>query len=196
MLQHGLGTPKNLAAALKHFRASADEGCINANVSIGHLLANGEVARDPAGSARAFLLAAEAGDAGAANRFGLYCVYGKGVVENGAEAIRWLSFAIAEEPAAEWVPNSHYELGRVHLFGIGGVRVDEREAERFLVWAADAGDVDAAFCLVGQLGCGGPTGRVRRYKAGARKWARRAIALGKDEDEVNELLWAATGAGL
>lgn len=190
MLQHGLGTPRNLAEALKHFRASADAGCINANVSLSYLLANGEVARDPVGSARAFRFAAENGVADAANRFGLYCVYGKGVAVNGAAAIRWLTFAVAKEPGAQWVPNAFYELGRIHLFGIGGVRTSEPEAERFFAQGADAGDVDSATALMVLLGTGGPAGRGRKDKVEARKWARRAVALGKDEDKVNDLFHA------
>jgi TPR repeat protein len=197
MLERGLGTAPDAAKALVLYQevvAKTDGICISAHVQIGHILNVGAagVARDFPGSARAFLSAAELGDHVGAINYGLYCVYGKGVRVNGADALRWLQFAVdvIGKPNDPLTLKAHYEMGRVHLFGIGGAIIDEQKAERCFVLAADAGDADSAYSLVGLLGMGGPTESGRVDLRAARKWAKQAIKLGKDARKVNELLEA------
>jgi hypothetical protein len=82
-------------------------------------------------------------------------------------------------------------LGR----GVAALAFDDEYAA-----AADKGHAESAFILAGYLAMGGqamggPKGSGRVDKTAARKWARRAIELGWDEQETRELLHA-TGVRL
>jgi TPR repeat protein len=191
MMENGWGTAPDAVGALALYRAAAEMGCIVALLQIGNLLEAGAtgVAIDLPESARSFLSAAEEGDASGAYTYGRFCSYGRGVRVNGKKALRWLQFAVdSGELSSDSLNTAYREMGRILICGIGGVRPDERKAECCLVAAADAGDVEAAFTLVGLLGVGGPWRRGRIDKVAARKWAQRAIALGKEKGEVDELL--------
>ena len=173
---------------------SSAAGCVKADVNIGHMLGNGAegVARDLAGSARAFLRAAKEGSATGALNYGTYCAYGKGCSVDGTAAVRWLRAAVASDHAdASWSAMAYYDMGRILMMGIGGARTDLGEAERCLGAAADRGDAESAFTLVGLLLSGGPSGGGRKDKAAARKWANRAIELGMSASKVEDIFWAA-----
>ena len=196
MLLRGHGVAKRPAEALAMLRRSEAAGCRDASNQIGHLLANGDdgVAKDLPASARAFLRASEAGCANSAYCYGRACAYGTGVALDSAAALRWLQAAVDLSTSIggnDIVASAYYEMGRLR---IGGTSEDSHEAERCYRAGAAAGSGECAQVLAVLFASGGdgfPGTHWRRSTKEAKIWARRAIELGCDSDEMSELMAAA-----
>jgi TPR repeat protein len=130
-------------------------------------------AKDESAAARLVKQAAEGEDKFALFSYGALCELGRGVSENGAEAVSW--YRKAAEHGNIFANRS---LGRCYAKGIGMYRKNEQEAVKWLTKGAELGDGDAQVAL-GQCYEDG-TG-VSRDEKEAVRWYRAAAEQGYDE---------------
>ena len=158
MYEHGLGVHPEQAAAVRWYRAAAEQGHRNARsalAGLGEPLTaagwtepdiNSAITAYEAGDFRAardlFAVLAARGDAEAQYRLGLIYEQGPpGIERDPAAAFRWFREAAERDHA-----QAQYRLGRVHERG-DGVAPDAEAAARWYRRAADQGSTDARFAL-------------------------------------------------
>jgi hypothetical protein len=91
----GRGVPKDMGAAVTHFRSAAERGYVPAEALLGLNYAKGlGVAQNWAEAVRWYRKAAEAGHGGAAVNLAQCYQYGNGVPQDRNEAVKWYRFAM------------------------------------------------------------------------------------------------------
>lgn len=159
--------------AMRWYRMAADQGDVNAELSIGGLYYFGEgVTLDYAEAMRWYRMAADHGSAPAQYAVGSIYEHGQSVVQDYGEALRWYRMA-----AAQGNTRAEVNLGNLYLSG-QGVAKDPAEAYRQFKLAADQHDPDGEFNL-GVLYANGVG--VRKDMATARSLMNQAAQQG-DQD--------------
>jgi TPR repeat protein len=158
--------PHDPVAAVRWFRAAAEQGNAEAQCSLGWCYANGEgVPRDEVEAVRWYRLAAEQGQPSAQINLGWMYERGRGVGQDYGEARRWYSRS-AERGNA----HAQCNLGEMYQRALG-VERDDAEAVRLFRLAADAGHAEAQY----DLGCMYEQGRgVPQDPGEALRWYRSA----------------------
>ncbi|PKP80547.1 MAG: hypothetical protein CVT79_14775 [Alphaproteobacteria bacterium HGW-Alphaproteobacteria-18] len=101
LLLYGLGISSNGAEAVRWYRASAQQGDIDAQWALGNLYSQGfegaqNIAVDLTEAARWFLAAAEQGNAAAQREVGALYYYGRGTPQDTQKAIHWWQMAATQ----------------------------------------------------------------------------------------------------
>ena len=160
-------------AALRQFRALAEEGHAGAQFYLGLMYNNGEgVSEDDREAAFWYRKAAEQGDAFAQNNLGVMYEKGEGVPKDAVQAVFW--YRKAAEQGDAFAQNN---LGVMYLNGWGVPR-DYNQAVSWFRKAADQGFVLAQYNLgvTYENGYGVPEDNIQAYA-----WFNLAAAQG-DED--------------
>ncbi len=134
MLFKGTGIQKDVAAALKWHRLSAEQGYAPAQHGLGVMYYRGDgVAEDHAEAVTWFLKAAEQDFAQAQLNLGVMYFKGQGVPKDGAEVVKWITLA-----AAKGLAEAQYRLGTMYDKGMI-FRADKIEAVRWYDKASKQG---------------------------------------------------------
>jgi TPR repeat protein len=188
MLANGRGVPKDERAAVRWYRAAAEQGNTSAQFNLGFMLANGRgVLKDERAAVRWYRAAAEQGDADAQFYLGVMLANGWGVPKDEREAVRWYR-AAAEQGNAE----AQFNLG-VMLANGQGVPKDEREAVRWYRAATEQGLASAQFNLGFMLANGWGVPKDERE---AVRWYRAAAEQGFTDAQTNLARMLALGWGV
>lgn len=138
MYRDGLGTAKNLDAAVEWFRKAATKGNASAQVNLGLAYQLGQgVLKDEARAAHWYRKAADQGHIVGQNNLGALYHAGVGVPQDYEEAARWYQRA-----AEGGYSDSQRVLGELYRIGLG-VAKDPVLAHQWLQKAADRGNVAA-----------------------------------------------------
>ena len=126
-----LAAARALVEAARRYQRAAEQGSVDAQMTLGDLYAAGEgVAKDDAEAARWMRLAADQGHANAQYKLGAAYETGHGVAQDAAEAVRWFR-PVAELGSA----SAQYALGDMYARGVG-VSQDDVIAYMWLSLAA------------------------------------------------------------
>ena len=170
-LETGKLFAQDLPAALKAYLKAAQQGHIEAQVSLAHMYCDGRGTRqDYKEAASWFLLAAERGHPGAQSNLGIMYASGLGVDQDFNKAARWSMAAVKQGQ-----PQAQADVGRLYLKGMG-LNQDLTEAARWLLLAAQAGEPSAQVD-VGMMYLNG-VGLDRDFALAAR-WLLSAAELGE-----------------
>ena len=134
--QLGAGVPKDDAEAVKWYRKAADQGCADAQSSLGNMYAWGTaegVVKD-AEAVKWSRKAADQGYADAQHNLGRHYLAGEGVPKDDAEAVKWFRKAADQG-------NAPAQLALSYMFANGlGAAQSYVEAYKWFVLAAAQGD--------------------------------------------------------
>jgi len=162
LLEKGLGTPKDLAAAFHWYMLAAkQERMPEAQTAVGLAYYNGHgVARDDAEALSWYKKAAARQHAAAQFNVGMAYKDGRGVRQNYKEAIYYLNAAAHQKFA-----RAEVELGRIYLYGLG-VPIDQQKGVGWYQRAAERGVAKAQLGLgrVYSTGQGAAIDHVQAYK--------------------------------
>lgn len=89
---------------------------------------------------RAVRAAAASGDSAACLRLGKLLQYGDGVLQNEAEAVKWIAKAALLD-----LPDAQFHLSRLYAFGWCGLEQDSSTADVWLSKAVEAGHPEALY---------------------------------------------------
>ena len=147
-LRDGKGVKEDHLASQFALFASADAGCVTAQMCCGFLFRKS----NPEDAAKYFKLAADQGDAESQFRYGMMIHSGDSVEKDLVEAARYFKLA-----ADQGNSGGQYFYGECLKSG-DGVEKNEAEAVRYIKMAADQGDAPAQYSYAGcaQLGIGMP----------------------------------------
>ena len=165
----GRGVGRDVAAALRWFRAAAERGDIPAQVNLGMILAQGG---DPAEAVKWLRRAAGQGDADAMANLATLYLTGRGVAPDPVEGLRWFARA-----AALGNPETQLQLGQLYAQGVTGA-ADTDKAILWLRRAANQGHAPAQIRL-GALYAG--EADKARDVVRAYKWLHMAVMQGAEE---------------
>lgn len=143
MFEHGIGCPKDYAAAAKWYTAAADANNGFAAYKLALMAENGALGGAPDMKQAASWLrrAAEAGLSEAQHKLGIMLDTGKAGEENPKEAAQFLAMAAEQGVAdAQWRLGSLYEQGR-------GVKRDYEAAAKLYQAASAQGNLNAHYGL-------------------------------------------------
>lgn len=167
ILSRGLGVKRDEATAAKWYRLAAEQGVPEAQFQYALMLIDGRfVPKDPQGAYALMQAAAEAGNRLAQFNFAQLLVQREPGAPGMAKAV-----AYYQRAADAGLADAQYAMSQIHANGVGGKKLDEAEARRWLTLAArqnfDTAQLDLATWMI--EGRGGP----RDLKAGF-GWMRRA----------------------
>lgn len=165
----GRGVERDVEAAVRWFRAAAEQGDIAAQVNFGTLLAQGG---DPSNGARWFRRAAEQGDADGMTSLATLYLLGRGVDPDPERGLFWFRKA-----AALGSPETQLRLALLYARGVTG-QPDVGAAIEWMRRAANQGYAPAQM----RLGAIYAEGRgVPRDVVPAYKWFHMALMQGAEE---------------
>lgn len=150
MYQYGLGTEGNLAEAARWFGRAADKEHKYALYSLGMLCLHGKgVEQDDVKACRLFQRSHKKGNPYASFELGKLYEAGRGTEKNEELAgkcyhLAFLGFLNMEKKSRD--DTLWYRIGTMYLHGIG-TEVDKKEAEKYLLKAADYGNSHATYQL-------------------------------------------------
>lgn len=150
MYQYGLGTEEDLSEAAKWFTLAADKEHKYALYSLGMLYLHGKgVEQDEEKAAQLFFRSHSKGNPYASYELGKLYEAGKGTERNPEKAenfyrAAFLGFLNLEKKSQD--DTLWYRIGCMYLYGIG-TEADERQAEKYLLKAADYGNTHASYQL-------------------------------------------------
>lgn len=179
---------RDFTAALREFRALADQGHRQASYNVAVMYLKGQgVKRDYAAAAKWYRIAAEKGYGKAQLGLGALYAGGKGVVRDDAEAVKWWLLAAESGNVA-----AQFKLGIMYAKG-RGVAKNYKRAEKWYRRAAGQGYAKAQFSL-GTLHYRGRG--VAEDKAKAAKWYRLAAKQDHGKAQFNIGVMYYKGEGL
>ena len=129
---HGVVTDK--AKAVELFKQSIDRGCEHGNNSLADAFRLGDGVAKNAGRAMALYRTSAARNNSYGVFFVAYCLDNSGSGPEAAEAARWYARAVDLGNV-----EARSNLGRMHRYGLGGLRVDHRKALELFRCAAENG---------------------------------------------------------
>lgn len=150
MYQYGMGTEEDLTEAAKWFGLAADKEHKYALYSLGMLYLHGKgVEQDVEKAAQLFFRSHSKGNPYASYEMGKLYEAGKGTERNSEKAenfyrAAFLGFLNLEKKSKD--DTLWYRIGCMYLHGIG-TETDEKQAEKYLLKAADYGNTHAAYQL-------------------------------------------------
>ena len=150
MYQYGLGTAEDLSEAVKWFSLAAEQEHKFALYSLGMLYLYGKgVEQDEEKACMFFLRSHNRGNPYASYELGKLYEAGRGTERNPEKAescyrVAFLGFLNLEKKSKD--DTLWYRIGSMYLHGIG-TGADEKQAEKYLLKAADYGNPHAAYQL-------------------------------------------------
>ena len=150
MYQYGLGTEENLSEAVKWFGVASDKEHKYALYSLGMLYLHGKgVEQDEKEACQLFLRSQKKGNPYASFELGKLYEAGRGTERNTELAekcyrVAFLGFLNLEKKSRD--DTLWYRIGAMYLQG-NGTEMDEKEAEKYLLMAADYGNIHASYQL-------------------------------------------------
>lgn len=150
MYQYGLGTAEDLSEAVKWFSLAAEQEHKFASYSLGMLYLYGKgVEQDEEKACMFFLRSHNRGNPYASYELGKLYEAGRGTERNPEKAescyrVAFLGFLNLEKKSKD--DTLWYRIGSMYLHGIGA-GADEKQAEKYLLKAADYGNPHAAYQL-------------------------------------------------
>lgn len=150
MYQYSLGTEENLPEAAKWFALASEKEHKYALYSLGMLYLHGKgVEQDEEKACQLFIRSHSRGNPYASYELGKLYEAGKGTEKNAEKAdncyrTAFLGFLNLEKKSKD--DTLWYRIGSMYLHGIG-TEADEKQAEKYLLKAADYGNTHAAYQL-------------------------------------------------
>jgi len=142
MLLKGNGVEKDVDAALKWHRRSAEQGYSAAQHGLGVMYYRGDgVAKGYSEAAKWFRKAAEQGFAQAQLNLGVMYFTGQGLPKDGAEVVKWITLA-----AAKGLAEAQFRIGTMYAKGVI-FRADRVEAVRWFKKASMQGHIKSTAAL-------------------------------------------------
>jgi hypothetical protein len=199
LLSRGLGIPRDEARAAKWYQLAAEQGVPEAQFQYALMLIDGRYAKKDEQAAYALMqAAAEAGNRLAQFNFAQMVVKRE---QNEAGMARAVGYY--QRAADAGLADAQYAMSQIYANGVGGRKLDEAEARRWLLLAAhqnfDTAQLDLATWLV--EGRGGPRdlkagfGWMKRAAEGGNVAAQNRLAklyvgaIGVEPDDIEAAAW-------